>query len=148
MSLIGWAITSAGAICLALVFARLSAMIPKEGGPYAYIHAGFGDFAGFWIAWGYWIALWAGNAALAVAATSYMQVFFPQLGHDNLLAAAFSIGLIWTVTWINSRGARSSGLVAVVTTVLKLVPLAAVTFIGFFTCTRKTWCSTRTASPC
>ena len=132
MSLIGWAITSAGAICLALVFARLSAMIPKEGGPYAYIHAGFGDFAGFWIAWGYWIALWAGNAALAVAATSYMQVFFPQLGHDNLLAAAFSIGLIWTVTWINSRGARSSGLVAVVTTVLKLVPLAAVTFIGFF----------------
>ncbi|WP_287881172.1 amino acid permease [Aquitalea sp.] len=132
MSLIGWAITSAGAICLALVFARLSAMIPKEGGPYAYIHAGFGDFAGFWIAWGYWIALWAGNAALAVAATSYMQVFFPQLGHDNLLAGAFSIGLIWTVTWINSRGARSSGLVAVVTTVLKLVPLAAVTFIGFF----------------
>ncbi len=132
MSLIGWTVTSAGAICLALVFARLSAMIPKEGGPYAYIHAGFGDFAGFWIAWGYWIALWAGNAALAVAATSYMQVFIPSLAHDSFSAGLFAIGLIWTVTWINSRGARSSGMVAVITTVLKMLPLAAVTFIGFF----------------
>ncbi|OWY38740.1 amino acid permease [Xenophilus sp. AP218F] len=132
VSLIGWALTSAGAICLALVFARLSALLPKDGGPYAYIHAGFGDFAGFWIAWGYWIALWAGNAALAVAATSYMQVFFPALGHNQLLAGAFAISLIWIVTWINSRGAHSSGMVAVVTTLLKLLPLAAVTFIGFW----------------
>ncbi|XLM23106.1 hypothetical protein MKD33_16275, partial [Chromobacterium piscinae] len=41
-----------------------------------------------------------------------------------------AISLIWIVTWINSRGARSSGVVAVVTTLLKLLPLAAVTFIG------------------
>ncbi|MBX9295446.1 amino acid permease [Chromobacterium vaccinii] len=132
VSMLGWLLTSCGAICLALVFARLSAILPREGGPYAYIHAGFGDFAGFWIAWGYWIALWAGNAALAVAATSYMQVFFPVLGHSEPLAGAVAIGLIWIVTWINSRGARSSGVVAVVTTLLKLLPLAAVTFIGFF----------------
>ncbi|WP_396335784.1 amino acid permease [Chromobacterium haemolyticum] len=132
VSMIGWLLTAAGAICLALVFARLAAILPKEGGPYAYIHEAFGGFAGFWIAWGYWIALWAGNAALAVAATSYMQVFFPVLGHDNLLAGVFAISLIWIVTWINSRGARSSGLVAVTTTLLKLLPLAAVTFFGFF----------------
>ena len=75
-------------------------------------------------------------------------------GLDNLLAAAFSIGLIWTVTWINSRGARSSGLVAVVTTVLKLVPLAAVTFIGFFymhpenlAAGRCCWCMGRACTP-
>lgn len=132
MSLIGWGVTAVGAICLALVFARLAALIPKEGGPYAYIHEGFGDFAGFLIAWGYWIALWAGNAALAVAATSYLQVFFPVLGHSNVAAGVIAIGLIWLVTWINSRGARSSGVVAVVTTVLKLIPLAAVTLFGLF----------------
>ncbi len=132
LSLVGWGLTSAGAICLALVFARLAAMLPKNGGPYAYIHEGFGDFAGFWIAWGYWIALWAGNAALAVAATSYLQVFFPALAHHNYLSGAVAIGLIWLVTWINTRGVQSSGAVAVVTTVIKLVPLAAITFIGFF----------------
>lgn len=131
ISLIGWAITSAGAICLALVFARLAAIIPKEGGPYAYIHEGFGDFAGFWIAWGYWIALWAGNAALAVAAASYLQVFIPAVGGSNLFAGAAAILLVWIVTLINLNGAKSSGVVAVVTTIIKLVPLAAVTIFGF-----------------
>ncbi|NDV12091.1 amino acid permease [Crenobacter caeni] len=132
LSLIGWVLTSIGAIALALIFARLSRMIPKEGGPYAYIHAGFGDFAGFWIAWGYWIALWCGNAALAVAFASYMEVFLPALGGNNLFAGAVAISLVWLVTTINNSGAKSTGVVAVVTTIIKLLPLAAVTFIGFF----------------
>ncbi|MDC7691479.1 amino acid permease [Vogesella indigofera] len=130
-SLIGWVITSLGAICLALVFARLATLLPhKAGGPYAYIHEGFGDFAGFLIAWGYWIALWAGNAALTVAGVSYLGVFFPQLNDSNLAAGATAIGLIWLVTWINSRGAQSSGRVAIVTTLIKLLPLAGVTVAG------------------
>ena len=44
----------------------------RTGGPYAYTEAGFGDFAGFIIAWGYWIALWTGNAAVAVALAGYV----------------------------------------------------------------------------
>lgn len=130
-SLIGWGITSMGAICLALVFAKLATLLPhKSGGPYAYIHEGFGDFAGFLIAWGYWIALWAGNAALTVAGVSYLGVFFPVLNHSNFAAGATAIGLIWLVTWINSRGPQSSGRVAVVTTLIKLLPLGAVTVAG------------------
>ena len=66
-SLIGWGLTAIGSICLALVFARLAVLVSKAGGPYAYVYAGFGQFAAFWIAWGYWIAIWAGNAAVAVA---------------------------------------------------------------------------------
>ena len=41
------------AVCLALVFARMGSIIPKVGGPYAYAREGFGDFAGFWVAWAY-----------------------------------------------------------------------------------------------
>jgi APA family basic amino acid/polyamine antiporter len=67
LAVAGWLVTAAGAICLALVFARLSRMMPAAGGPYAYTRAAFGDFMGFWVAWGYWIALWTGNAAIAVA---------------------------------------------------------------------------------
>ncbi|GHO96482.1 hypothetical protein KSF_065300 [Reticulibacter mediterranei] len=47
-----------GAVFLALLFGRLAAMIPKGGRPYAYTRLGFGDFAGFWIAWSYWISAW------------------------------------------------------------------------------------------
>ncbi|MGB8702898.1 MAG: amino acid permease, partial [Thermosynechococcaceae cyanobacterium] len=79
ISIIGWLFTSAGALCLALVFAKLSSWVPKAGGPYAYARLGFGDFIGFWIAWGYWIAAWAGNAAIAVACVSHQLVAgFPR----------------------------------------------------------------------
>ena len=65
--------------------------IPQTGGPYAYARRAFGDFAGFWTAWGYWIAAWAGNAAIASIFVSYATVFWPSLGTNNVLA--FAVGL-------------------------------------------------------
>jgi len=56
ISLAGWVLTSLGALVLAVIFGRLSRLVMKTGGPYAYTEAGYGDFAGFIIAWGYWIA--------------------------------------------------------------------------------------------
>lgn len=126
----GWAITAVGAILLALVFARLSRMMVGAGGPYAYTRAGFGDFAGFWIAWGYWIALWAGNAAIAVAFVGYAAAFFPALNRNGLLAAAAAIGLVWALTAVNLRGVGPAGRVQTVSTVVKLIPLAAMATIG------------------
>ena len=37
--MLGWLITIGGALCLAKVFAGLSARIPRAGGPYAYADA-------------------------------------------------------------------------------------------------------------
>ena len=50
---LGWVITLLGCLVLARVFARLAREFPQAGGPYAYTRAGFGDFTGFLIAWGY-----------------------------------------------------------------------------------------------
>ena len=52
LAIVSWLITSAGAILLALVFARLASQVPRAGGPYVYTRVGFGDFAGFLIALG------------------------------------------------------------------------------------------------
>src|SRR5436190_12018950 len=57
ISILSWIFTSLGAICLALVFGKLSTFILKTGGPYAFCHEGFGDFIGFVVAYNYWIAL-------------------------------------------------------------------------------------------
>src|SRR6478672_6227848 len=86
ISLLAWVFTGAGAILLALVFANLGRAYPETGGPYAYARRAFGDFAGFWTAWGYWIAAWAGNAAIATIFVSYASVFWPSLATDNVLA--------------------------------------------------------------
>ena len=131
-SLLAWALTGIGAMLLAAVFATLGRAYPKTGGPYAYAHRAFGDFVGFQTAWGYWIAAWAGNAAIAIAFTGYLTVFWPSLADSNVAMAAVTIGLVWLLTLVNIAGVRETGVVQLVTTVLKFVPLALVGIIGLF----------------
>src|SRR5262245_22667860 len=71
LSLAGWAVSAGGSVMLALVFARLARQLPATGGLYAYTRAAFGDFAGFVVAWGYWLSIVGSLAALAVALVGY-----------------------------------------------------------------------------
>ena len=130
ISIVGWICTALGSMALALVFARLAALVPKAGGPYTYTREGFGDFAGFWIAWGYWIAVWAGNAAVAVAAVSYLTVFAPVLKHQNWLAGAVALAVVWIMTWVNCRGVKNAGTMQLITAILKMAPLIAIATFG------------------
>ena len=130
LALVGWLLTAGGALVLALVFARLSQLVPKAGGPYAYTRAGFGDFTGFLIAWGYWIGLWASVAALAVGTMNYVGAGARAAGMDAALAGAIAIGGLWLVTWFNLRGVEGAGRFQMITTVLKLIPLVAIGTIG------------------
>jgi APA family basic amino acid/polyamine antiporter len=118
ISILGWVFTGAGAMLLALVFANLGRALPRTGGPYAYAKRALGDFIGFQTAWGYWIAVWAGNAAIAVAFVGYAAVFWPAAGTNKLLGALVAIALIWLLTFANALGTRESGVIQVVTTVL------------------------------
>ena len=130
ISLVGWAASTVGALLLALVFARLSAVAPAPGGPYAYSRRGFGDFAGFLVAWGYWIAIMAGNAAIAVAFVGYLGTFVPGLANSPVLAVLTALTAIWLLTWVNAQGVRAAGSVQLVSTVLKFLPLFAIGTIG------------------
>ena len=130
-SLVGWLISAAGALLLAGVFYRLSKRAPRAGGPYAYSREAFGDCIGFLVAWMYWVALVGGNAAIAVAFASYLSVFFPALGAHALFGAMAALAAIWLVTTINIAGIRSAGVVQVLTTCLKLLPLLALALFGF-----------------
>jgi APA family basic amino acid/polyamine antiporter len=130
ISIIGWLFTSAGAVLLALVFARLSRVVTGAGGPYAFSRRGFGDFAGFLVGWGYWISIWVANAALSVAFVSYLSFFFPALATDRTLAAIVALSAIWLLTWVNAIGVRTAGSVQVLTTILKVTPLVAVALLG------------------
>ncbi|WP_214321699.1 amino acid permease [Nonomuraea sediminis] len=122
-SLVAWALTATGALLLALVFARLGRAYPRTGGPYAYARQAFGDFIGFQTAWGYWIAVWVGNAAIAVAFVSYLGYFWPSVSGTALTASGLALAAIWLLTAVNVRGVRQGGWVQVITTVAKLLPL-------------------------
>lgn len=132
VSIFAWVFTGAGALALALVFARLGGTFPRSGGPYTYARRAFGDFIGFQTAWGYWIAAWAGNAAITVAFVGYLAVFWGGLNDNKLLAALVGIGVIWFLTFVNTLGVRQSARVQLVTTILKFVPLLLIGVIGLF----------------
>ncbi len=131
ISIFGWVFTIIGSIFMALVFSRLSKLVKKAGGPYSYSKEGFGDFAGFMVAWGYWISIWCGNAAIAVAGVGYLAVFFPDLQSNFLLSAGIAIAAIWFFTYINSLNIRSVGMVQLITTILKILPLLLLGTFGF-----------------
>lgn len=131
ISLWSWAVTGFGALILALLFAKMSVLVPYSGGPFAYAYAAFGEFIGFQTAFNYWLALWIGNAAIAVAFVGYLQVFFPIL-QSSLYSCITAIALVWGLTFFNLLGAHKAGVLQLITTLLKLVPLLIVGLFGWF----------------
>ena len=121
-AIFGWLVTIGGALCLAYVFAMLARRFPRAGGPYAFTREAFGPAPGFAVAWSYWISTWTANAAISLAAVSYLSHFFPALAAAPGLLA---IGFVWTFTLINCLSLRGAGGVQLVSTALKLLPLLA-----------------------
>jgi APA family basic amino acid/polyamine antiporter len=129
-SVIGWLISAAGAMLLAMVFAQLARESPAAGGPYAYTRMAFGDFAGFLVAWLYWLSVWSGNAAIAVAFVGYLDPFVPGLVREPATGAGLAIAAVWALAAVNVLGVRQAGRVQIVTTVLKILPLVVIGVAG------------------
>lgn len=133
ISIVGWVCSAAGAFLLAKVFANLSKLLPgADGGPYAYSQKGLGDFAGFLVAWGYLVSVWCTNAAITVSFISALSTFIPALATNPILAIAIGLATIWFLTWINSLGILTSGILQLVTTILKIIPLVLIGVVGLF----------------
>ncbi|MET9610588.1 amino acid permease [Streptomyces sp. NPDC006512] len=132
VSLLAFGVLTLGAIALALVFGRLAERHPQTGGPYVYVRAAFGDFAGFLAAYSNWITTWVSNAALAVAAVGYLSVLFPAIGDHKWSMCLAALAVQWLPALANLAGTRYVGAVQLVATVLKLVPLLLVAVGGLF----------------
>jgi len=131
LGLAGWLVAGGGTLLVALSLSRLVRRIPKVGGPYAYVQAGLGDFAGFLVAWTYWIACISAVAGIAIAFVGYTGVFLPTITDSSVLSLLVALALIWTVIGLNIRSVEGSGTFQVVTTVLKILPLLLMIVLGF-----------------
>ena len=131
LAIIAWIVMGAGAICLGLTFAKLARLAPATGGPYAYTRMAYGDFAGFLIAWGYWISIWASLPVIAVAFAGAVFDLIPGL-HNRTMAVVLTLGAIWAVVLVNLRGVKEAGLFSQITTYTKLIPFAAIALVGLF----------------
>ena len=131
ISLVSMALTTVGALALALLFAALSRRLPADGGPYAYARVGFGNPLGFANAWSYWITAWAGNAAIAVGWVLYVEVFLNK-DHNRVISVILVLIGLWLPAAVNLSGVKNMGAVQVWTTVLKFAALAFMSTVGLF----------------
>src|SRR5262245_59159550 len=131
ITLVSMALTTVGALALAVLFGALSRRLPADGGPYAYARVAFGNPLGFMNAWSYWITAWAGNAAIAVGWVLYVEHFVNKSHHKWASILLVLIGL-WLPAFINLSGVRNMGSIQVVTTILKFFALAFMSTVGLF----------------
>jgi APA family basic amino acid/polyamine antiporter len=131
ISLVSMALTTVGALALAVLFAALSRRVPADGGPYAYARTAYGNGFGFANAWSYWITAWAGNAAIAVGWVLYVEHFVNK-GHNKFFSIVLVLIGLWLPAWVNLSGVKNMGSVQVITTIIKFVALAFISIVGLF----------------
>ncbi|MFE0014697.1 arginine/agmatine antiporter [Mesorhizobium sp. NPDC059054] len=131
IAIFGWAVTIAGAIALALVYAKMSSIDDSPGGSYAYARRAFGPALGFQTNLLYWIVGWIGNIAMVVVGVGYLSYFLPIL-KQPLVATGVSIAILWLFVFLNILGPSLVTRVQSITTVFALVPIVGVAIFGWF----------------
>ena len=129
--LIAWLVSGLGIFFLARTFQVLADIKPDlTAGIYMYSRQGFGKYAGFQIAWGYWLSAAFGNVGFAVLLMDTLNAFFPPYfkGGNTWLAVLLGSVVFWVMNWLVLRGVKSASALNVIGTIAKFVPI--VVFIG------------------
>lgn len=125
----GWIVSGLGAIALAYSIGRL-ARAGEGKGIQSYIEAAFGPFVAFLATFAFWISSWAALAAVSLAGAAAVGRLVQALSSDTAVAlVAIAILALFQAT--NALGARSTGRLAVIAALLKVLPLAAVVIVFF-----------------
>lgn len=134
-ALIAWSIAGLGMLMLAFVFQLLAIRKPKlDAGVYAYAKAGFGEYLGFFAAFGYWASACAGNTFYWVFIMSTLgKLGVTSLGvGDTLLAVAISSLGLWGFFFLIRRGVQGAASINKIVTVAKIVPIVVFVLICLF----------------
>lgn len=132
---IAWLVTAAGILPLVISFKWLSDRYPQyNAGIYQYAQAGFGNYAGFNIAWGYWLCTAFSNVAYAVMLNDSFGAVWPVLLDHGAATVAFGSVLIWVMFFIVARGIRTAKFVNSLLAAVKVVMLIFIIaiFVIFF----------------
>jgi arginine:ornithine antiporter/lysine permease len=124
-AVIAWVIAGVGMLMLAFVFQTLANRKPElDAGVYAYAKAGFGEFPGFFSAFGYWASACVGNVTYWVLIKSTLGAVVPGFGEGNtLLAVAISALGVWAFHFMILRGVREAAAINRIVTVAKIIPI-------------------------
>ncbi|MBR2365259.1 MAG: amino acid permease [Lentisphaeria bacterium] len=133
--ILAWIVTGIGMFFLANTFRILAEAKPDATtGIYAYARLGFGRFAGFQMAWSYWLCNIFGNVGYAVLLMDAFDYFFPGkfTGGNNFLSILCGSAVIWLMNYIVLKGVHQAAFLNVLGTIAKLVPIILFILIMLF----------------
>ena len=125
----GWIVSGLGAIALAYSIGRL-ARAGDGGGIQSYIEQAFGPLVAFLATFAFWISSWAALAAVSLAGAAAIGRLITALSSDTAVELV-AVGILLLFQATNVLGARSTGRLAVLAALLKILPLAAVLLVFF-----------------
>src|SRR3989454_12304364 len=132
-SLLVWVLAGAMAMVIALSFSYCVMILPKVGGPYAYVKAVAGPFPGFIVGWGLLLAEWFSLAVFPVAFTQYFLSLVPgidELGKALLKAVFIAIILVTSLVGVKTAGRVNDALTIAKLTPLLLIVVGGIAFLG------------------
>lgn len=133
MVLTVWFIAGLLSLAGALVYAELSAMMPRAGGEYNYLGAAYGRPTAFMFGWTRTLALGASNAAISIALVIFLN---DALGPDRALhptvARLLPVAVILTAAGLNLASVKSTASIAVALTVVKVALVVGVAAGAFW----------------
>jgi APA family basic amino acid/polyamine antiporter len=129
-ALIGWVISGFGSISLALVFAWLCEHFPKTGGPHVYVGEAFGTVFSFFTGWTYWVISWVSTAIVVIVAITAMKPFIGE--QSSFIYVILEISLLSIITLLNLQGMKIAGIVELLLTILKFIPLLLIPLAALF----------------
>ena len=137
-----WALGGIVALFGALCLAELGAMLPRDGGDYAYLRESWGPGVAFAAGWLQLLAIFPGSLASVALATSTYQLpalFGPAFAEPLVIgpvtipaAHGWAALIIIGLTAVNHVGVRVSGVVQVLVTSIPLAVLLIATLVVLF----------------
>ena len=114
---------------VALCIAEAGSRVPQSGGPYAYVEAAFGPYAGYQCGVLLWLGITLAMGAVATVFADALAALLPALG-GQIPRAALLIVVYGSLAFVNIRGAALGSSVSGIATIAKVVPLIAFVVLG------------------
>ncbi|WP_238387909.1 APC family permease [Pararcticibacter amylolyticus] len=145
-----WLIGGFMTLIAALSYGELSAMYPKAGGQYVYLKEAYNPLTAFLYGWSLFAVIQTGTiAAVGVSFSKFLAYLVPQVSEDLVLfsvgsfhvspAQVLAIGIIFFLTWANTKGVKGGKVIQAIFTLTKLLSIIGLIIFGFIYFKPQVW---------
>ncbi len=125
----GWVLAAALIGVVVACFAEVASRFREAGGPYLYVRATFGRFAGIQTGWMAYLARLTASASVANLFVIYLGEFWSGFGRRSVGVAVLAL-LMGALGFVNYRGVKQGSRVSSVIAAAKLTGLGLFVIVG------------------